>query len=352
MCTVFEMGRPAIPRPPLKEVAARSGVSEPTVSRVLNGREGVAESTRTRVIDALAELGFTEIPEPRAARRGVIGLICGEFQNPAFATFVSQISVQLGRKGQLTTVAVTNPDFAPEERCIQELERSGVDGIVFIGGRHSEIDGDRSAYSRLATGGTPMVFINGATTGTDSPHVWCDEEAGARKAVHHLVALGHTQIGCLLGSPKYVPTERFIAGYRTVMNEKGLTEPAGAVIDATFTLEGGRAGATRLIERGITAMIAGNDLMALGAIMASAAHRTAEPVAVVGYDGTEFTAFTDPPLTTLRQPYEDMAQLVADAILSEIDGTRRFRHNYVFEPHLVVRESTHATTRHASVSGR
>lgn len=330
------------PRPPLKDVAALSGVSEPTVSRVLNGREGVAEPTRQRVVAALAELGYTEIPEPQPTRRHVVGLVCGEFTNPVFATFVHHISTALGRTGHLTMVAVTDRAATSEQRCIDELERAGVDGIIFIGGRHSEVDGDRTPYHRLFAAGRPMAFVNGAPTGIASPHIWCDEQAGARKAVNHLISLGHRSIGCLLGSPRYVPTERFIAGYRSEMAAHGLSEPDGAIVDATFTLEGGRAGATRLLDRGITAMIAGNDLMALGAILASRSHPTAGRVSVIGYDGTEFTAFTDPPLTTLRQPFADMAELVADAIVAEIDGSHRFRDRFMFEPHLVVRDSTHA----------
>ncbi len=344
------MATPTPPRPPLKDVAALSGVSEPTVSRVLNGREGVAAGTRQRVVSALEQLGYTQIPDPRPTRRKVVGLVCGELQNPVFATFVHHISAALGRKGHLTIVAVTDRDFAPEERCIDELEQGGVDGIIFIGGRHSEIDGDRSRYHRMFAAGRPMVFVNGSTIDVPSPHVWCDEQAGARKAVSHLIALGHTHIGCLLGSPRYVPTERFIAGYRSVMANFGLPEPEGAIIDTTFTLEGGRAGATRLLDRGITAMIAGNDLMALGAVLASRAHADAEQVAVVGYDGTEFTAFTDPPLTTLRQPFEDMAQLISDAIVSEINGSLRYRDRYMFEPQLVVRDSSHPLAHHAVAS--
>lgn len=339
-------------RPPLKDVAALSGVSEPTVSRVLNGREGVAISTRDRVVEALRTLGYDHVPDPQPTRRGVVGLVCGEFQNPVFAAFLNQISTELGRKGHLTTVSVTDPDLAPEERCVDELVRSRVDGIIFLGGRHTEVDGDRTHYRALFDSGTPIAFLNGDDTGLAAPHVWCDERAGARKAVHHLVALGHTRIGCLLGSPKYVPTERFVAGYRSVLGEAGLPEPDGAIIDVTFTLEGGRAGATRLLDRGITAMIAGNDLMAQGAILAATAHPVATEVSVVGYDGTDFTAFTDPPLTTLRQPFNEMAQLITDAIISEIDGTCRFRDHYVFEPELVVRASTRAAPSDASVAVR
>jgi DNA-binding LacI/PurR family transcriptional regulator len=328
-------------RPPLKQVAALAGVSEPTVSRVLNGREGVRASTRERVIGALRSLGFDEVPEPRPTRRGVIGVVCGEFLNPVFATFVHHISTELARRSYLTSVVVTDRDLAPEERCVRELEHNGVDGMVFIAGHHAEVDGDLSHYRRLHAHGRPIVLVNGAATDLDVPHVRCDERAGAHQAVSHLIKLGHTRIGCLLGSSMYIPTERFVAGYRDTLARHHLTEPDDAIVETAFTLEGGRAGATRLLDNGITAMIAGNDLMALGAVLASKV-RNEPPVSVIGYDGTDMTQLTDPPLTTLRQPFEDMAQLIVDAILSEVDGTCRFRDHYVFEPQLVARATTHS----------
>jgi LacI family repressor for deo operon, udp, cdd, tsx, nupC, and nupG len=341
---------PAVTRPPLKEVAALAGVSEPTVSRVLNGRPGVAATTRARVNAAVRELGFDGVPEVRSDRRRAIGIICGEFLNPVFPAFTHHISFELSRRGYLSTVTVTDRDLVPEERCVAELVDYGVDGIVFIGGRHAELDGRLDHYRDLAAGGTPIVLVNGIATELQVPHVRCDEEAGARKAVTHLIRLGHRRIGCLLGAQRYIPTVRFIRGYRETLAAHGIAEPEGAIVDAPFTIEGGRAGATRLLERGCTAMICGNDLMALGAVLAANTSTGSHTdVSVVGYDGTEFTTHTHPPLTTLRQPFEDMARLVCDAVISEVEGSNRFRDHFVFEPQLLSRESTHPV-RHGAVS--
>lgn len=328
-------------RPPLKQVATLAGVSEPTVSRVLNGREGVRDATRARVVEVLESLGYDRVPDPRPPRRGVIGLVCGEFLNPAFATFAHHISTELARRNQLTSIVVTDRELAPEDRCVRELEQSGVDGFVFVAGHHAELDGDLSHYERLHDAGVPVVLVNGMATTLDVPHVRCDEGAGARQAVSHLIKLGHTRIGLLLGSKRYIPTLRFIEGYRETMADHGLDEPSDAIVETAFTLEGGRAGATRLLDNGVTAMVAGNDLMALGAVLASRV-RNGPPVSVIGYDGTDMTQLTDPPLTTLRQPFEDMAQLIVDAVLAETDGASSFRDHYVFEPQLVARSTTYS----------
>lgn len=328
-------------RPRLREVADLASVSEPTVSRVLNGRAGVAPHTRQRVLDALESLGFTELPAPPPTDRGVVGVICGDLLNPVFPTLLHHVASELGRSGRLTSVAITDR-LNTEARCIDELLHASVDGVVFVGGAHAEIDGPRDLYHKLADGGVPMVFVNGTATDLQVPHIRCDERAGAQKAVSHLVQLGHRRIGCLLGASRFVPTQRFTAGYRQSLARLAVDEPADAIVHTAFTLEGGRAGAGRLLDNGITAVIAGNDLMALGAIQAAAARGLDVPreFSVVGYDGTEFTALSDPPLTTLRQPFEDMARLIAEAALAEIGGSTNYRDHYVFEPELLSRRSS------------
>lgn len=332
----------AVRRPPLRTIAEIANVSEPTVSRVLNGRSGVSVATRDRVVDALASLGITEIPDPRPARRNVVGIVSGELTNPVFPTFAHHLAAELAKRGYLSTLVENVPQTSTEDRCIEEFLAADVDGIVFVGGRHAEDHEPLDRYQRLVDSGVPIVLVNGRTNDLDCPRVFCDEQAGAVKAVTHLQQLGHRRIGCLLGARRYIPTVRFIDGWRTTMIAAGLDAPDDLIIESVFTLEGGRAGATRLIERGVTGIIAGNDLMALGAIHAATAAGIGVPddLSVVGYDGTDFTTFTNPSLTTLRQPFEDMAKLVAEALVGETNGDRSFREQYVFEPLLVARGST------------
>lgn len=329
-------------RPPLRTIAELANVSEPTVSRVLNGRSGVATATRDRVIDALASLGVTDVPDPRHHRRNVVGIVSGELTNPVFATFAHHFGAEFAKRGHVTTLVENVPQTSTEDRCIDEFLAAGLDGIVFVGGRHAEHDESLDRYERLIAQGTPIVLVNGRENDLACPRIYCDERAGAVKAVTHLRQLGHRRIGCLLGSSRYVPTRRFIDGWSATMTGAGLDAPDDFVVESVFTLEGGRAGATRLLDRGVTGIVAGNDLMALGAIHAatSAGLEVPDQLSVVGYDGTEFTTFTNPPLTTLRQPFEDMARLVAEALVSEASGDHRFREQYVFEPVLVARGST------------
>ncbi len=329
-------------RPPLREVARRAGVSEPTVSRVLNGRTGVASATRHRVVEALESLGFTEVPEPGSPRRGAVGVICGELTNPVFPAIAHTIIERLARHDLVATLGVATTDLFGEERYVEEFLAVGVDGIVFVAGRHAELPADLQLYRDLVDREIPIVLVNGGETALPVPHVWSDEGIAAQRGVEHLSALGHTRIGCVLGSRRYRPTHRFIEGYERAMGALGLE--LIPIVETAFTLEGGRAGARRLLSDDVTGLICANDLMAMGAVAAARTSGRSVPadVSVIGYDGTDSFATTDPPLTTLRQPFADMGDMVAEALRSEIIGARRFRDHYVFAPELVARASTGA----------
>ena len=327
-----------VSRPRLKTVADLAEVSEPTVSRVLNGRTGVSETTRARVIDALEELGYTNVPEGTGPRRGVIGIITGELTNPVFSMLVDNVASTISEHGLVAMVSM----LRTEERSLEEFAITGVDGVVFIGGKHAQIESDLSAYEALMAKNIPLIFVNGRQTGLDATHIYCDEEAGAVKAIEHLVALGHRKIGCVLGDPVYIPTKRVAEGFHSAMASAGLSPDDDAIIHTAFTFEGGRAGVKRMIENGYTGLLMSNDMMALGGVTAAEALGVSVPseLSLVGYDGTSITALTSPALTTLRQPFEQMTKLIADALASELSGSRQFRDTYVFEPELVSRESS------------
>lgn len=333
-------------RPPLRQVAEMAGVSEPTVSRVINGRDGVASATRDRVLASLAELGFDSTPEPTSDHLQRVGIVTGELTNPVFPKLANGVSERLARNDYVATVAVNTTELHNEARYVRDYVATGVDGLVFIAGGHAERTPRVELYEELIDQGIPIVLVNGGPTGLAVPHVWCDETLAAERSIEHLVSLGHRAIGCVLGPNRYRSTARFEQGYSRAMDRLGQQgEPVGT-IESTFSFEGGRAGAVRLIQAGATGIVCANDLMAMGAVEAARSVGLSVPaeISVIGYDGTEFTATTNPPLTTMRQPFDEMGDLVADALLSEIAGVHRFRDHYVFAPDLVVRGSTGAAS--------
>jgi DNA-binding LacI/PurR family transcriptional regulator len=166
-----------------------------------------------------------------------------------------------------------------------------------------------------------------------------------RLAVTHLASLGHRRIGLALGPVRFVPVQRKVEGFVGTMSELlsvTADEARGFIQHSLYSLEGGQAAASALLDRDCTAIVCASDMMALGAIRAARQRGLDVPrqVSVVGFDDSPLIAFTDPPLTTIRQPVTAMGQAAVRALLEEIGGTPAPHSEFVFHPELVVRGST------------
>jgi len=329
----------------LADIAAQAGVSEATVSRVLNGKPGVATPTRQAVLTALDVLGYERPSRLKQHSAGLVGLIVPELDNPIFPAFAQVIESALARHGYTPVLCTQTPGGVHEDDYTQMLLERGVAGIVFISGLHADSTADPARYRTLRQRGLPIVLVNGYTDGVDAPFISNDDVTSMDLAVTHLAALGHTRIGLALGPRRFVPVLRKISGFRDALHRTlGIDDVEPWVECSLFTVEGGGAAAERLLDRGATAVICGSDLMALGAIRAIRGRglRVPQDVSVVGYDDSMLVAFTDPPLTTVRQSVQAMGTAAVRALLDEISGLPAPRAEYVFRPELVVRGSTGA----------
>lgn len=327
----------------LADIAGQAGVSEATVSRVLNARPGVAEATRHLVLTALDVLGYERPTQLRRTSAGLVGLIVPELTNPIFPAFVQVIESALVRHGYTPVLCTQTPGGLHEDDYTQMLLERGVSGIVFVSGLHADSRADHERYRALIARGLPIVLVNGFADDVDAPYVSTDDHAASALAVQHLTALGHTRIGLAVGPDRFVPAIRKIAGFREAMVRQTSVDDVGALIERSlFTVEGGQAAAARLLGRGCTAIVCGSDLMALGAIRAarSAGLNVPDNVSVVGYDDSPLIAFTDPPLTTVRQPVQGMSEATVRALVDQIAGHPAPGTEYMFRPELVVRGST------------
>ena len=331
----------------LADIAAQAGVSEATVSRVLNGKPGVSAATRESVLAALDLLGYERPVRLRQRSAGLVGLITPELLNPIFPAFAQIIGQALTRQGYTPVLATQTPGGSTEDELVEMLVERGVAGIIFASGLHADSTADMERYARLHGQGVPFVLINGYSEKVDAPFVSPDDRGAVRLAVTHLAALGHRRIGLAVGQQRYVPVQRKIEGFVASMGDVlGLseTESRSLIQHSLYTLEGGQAAATALIASGCTAIVCASDMMALGAIRAARQQGLSVPedVSVVGYDDSPLIAFTDPPLTTIRQPVTAMSQAAVNALLEEIAGTPAPHSEFVFMPELVVRGSTAA----------
>jgi alanine racemase len=331
--------------PRLSEIATQARVSEATVSRVLNDRPGVSAETRQAVLTALDVLGYERPARLRKRSAGLVGLVVPELDNPIFPAFAQVIESVLAQAGYTPVLCTQTPGGVTEDEYVEMLLDRQVSGIVFVSGVHADTSKDPERYRKLIARPLPIVLINGYTAGVEAPFVSCDDRVAGELAVSHLVALGHRRIGFISGPERYSPVQRKVAGYRATMGRLlGLAESEldELIALSVFSVEGGAAAAARLLDHDVSGLVCGSDLMALGAIRQARQRGLAVPadISVVGYDDSPLIAFTDPPLTTVRQPVQAMAVAAVRALVDEIDGHAAPHSEYVFRPELVVRGST------------
>jgi DNA-binding LacI/PurR family transcriptional regulator len=329
--------------PRLADIAAQAGVSEATVSRVLNGRPGVARATRQTVLTALDVLGIERPAKLRQSHAGLIGMILPELSNPIFPAFAQVMENALVLSGFTAVLCAQTPGGITEDDYTELLLERGVSGIIFVNGLHADSRSDRSRYERFIDLGLPTVLVNGFRDDIPAHFISNDDDAALDMTVNHLVSLGHRRIGLVLGQQRFVPSIRKTNGFRRAMAQYArVTDTDDLIVNTFYSVEGGQSAAQQLLDRGCTALCCGSDIMAIGAIRSARQRglRVPEDVSVVGFDDSVMTAYLDPPLTTIRQPIRDMGLAAVASLLEQIGGLSAPKTELVFRPELVLRRST------------
>ena len=336
----------------LAEVAKQVGVSEATVSRVLNEKPGVSDATRQAVLTALDVLGYERPSKLRGERARLVGLFLPELQNPIFPALAEVVTASLAQRGFTPALCARTIGGVPERDYIEMLLDHQVSGVVFAGGSYALADAEHGHYKQLLDRRMPVVMVNGGVGDLGFPHISTDDAVAVEQAYGHLRSLGHEQIGMVMGPEDHVPSRRKLAAVAEVA---GWTGPdwEWPVERTNFSMESARLAATRLIQRGVTGMICASDVLALGSIRAARRLGLEVPrdVSIVGYDDSVLMTCTDPPLTTVRQPIELMGQAAVDLLVNQIEGAAATTDELLFEPELVVRGSTAPAPRRAVPTG-
>ena len=308
----------------LAEVAKYVGVSEATVSRVLNGKPGISDATRAAVLTALDVLGYERPTKLRGERARLVGLVLPELANPIFPAFAEVVAGALAKRGFTPVLCTRTADGVSEADYVDMLLDQHVSGVIFAGGNYAQADAEHEHYRRLRDRGLPVVLVNAAIEDLGFPRVSTDDAHAVEQAYGHLTSLGHERIGLILGPPDHVPSQRKLDRVQhTRLTSRPETAASAELVERSiFSMEGGHAAAARLIKRGVTGVICATDLLALGAIRAvrRAGLSVPDDISVVGFDDSAFMNCTDPPLTTVRQPIEAMGQAAVALLVNQIAG--------------------------------
>ncbi len=307
----------------IRDVAAAAGVSVATVSRALSSPEQVSADLRMRVVRAAEGLGYVVHGAARALasrRSHAMGALFPTLDNPIFATCIDAFQRRLDAGGYSLLVATAGYDSAREGRELRTLLERGVDGVMLIGAEHAE------ASWALLRRGTPAVLTwTHEAPGSGLPCIGFDNRAAARRVAEHLLGLGHRRIAMIAGVTR--DNDRAaarVAGVRDALEAAGLRLPAGRLTERPYTVADGHAAVIDLLAQPEppTAVICGNDHLALGAIAGARARGVEVPrqLSITGFDDLDFAAFAVPALTTVQVPAAEMGRRAADHLVALATG--------------------------------
>lgn len=302
----------------ITEVAAKAGVSTATVSRTLAAPGTVKAETRDRVLAAVRETGYTPnlaARSLRAQRSGLALVVVPNLITPFFADLLLGVDRALSEQGYGLLIGNLHDRPDKEDRLIDLLFAGGADGVIILDGRILGRPG-----RTLADTGLPLVAVSVPTT-SDAAQVLVRERAGGEAVARHLLALGHRRFGYVTGPPhSHIEHERW-AGYSGVLAETGISVDDIWQRTGNFHVETGIEAAHAFLDLAAdarpTAVFAVSDMMAIGLIatLRAAGLRVPHDLSVVGFDGIAFADFTDPVLTTVRQPREEMGRAAANFLM-------------------------------------
>ncbi|MER7461117.1 LacI family DNA-binding transcriptional regulator [Micromonospora sp. NPDC126480] len=332
----------AAQRPTLEAVARRAGVSRATVSRVVNGSTTVAEPIREAVRRAVAELGYVPNLAARSLvtqRTDSIALVMPEAATRVFSDdqvfpgIIRGAAQELeAADKQLVLMLAGSP--AGHERVERYTTGRHVDGVLF-----ASLHGADPLPGRLARLGIPVVCSGRPLDGADVPYVDVDHLGGVTRAVRHLLDSGRRRIASIAGPQDMVAGIERLAGYRETVTAAGLPE---RVAFGDFTRESGAAAMRQLLadHPDLDAVFAASDLMAHAALrtLREAGRRVPDDVAVIGFDDIETAAYTEPPLTTVRQPIQEIGRQMTRQLLRLAAG-EPIEPTVILPTELILRES-------------
>ncbi|MBF6670277.1 LacI family DNA-binding transcriptional regulator [Glutamicibacter sp. FBE19] len=329
----------------VKEVAAEAGVSVGTVSNVLNRPEVVSERTVAKVTAAIERLDFVRNDAARQLRAGHsrnFGLVVLDGRNPFFMDVTQGAQHRALENGYTVLMGSSDNSLTTEQQLLDLFDEQRVAGVLI-----SPMHSDLSRLWKIREAGTPVVLVDRGSGDRSFSSVSVNDVEGGRIAVQHLVDLGRKKIAFVGGPQSIVQVQHRLEGAQSV-----IAGTAGTVLQhmptRQLTVLEGRAAGERILAMDPAerpdGVFAANDLLALGilqALVMSGSLRVPQDIALVGYDNIDFAESAVVPITTVRQPAEEIGRTAVDVLLRESEaGADAVREQFVFTPKLVIREST------------
>lgn len=326
----------------IEDVAAIAGVSIATVSRAINEPGKVADETRRRVTQAVAQTGYTTNAMARSLRMRrskMILILAPDVGDPNFSNILVGLETEASKRGYGVLIGNTQNDPARETDYLRFISSNQADGLILFTGHLPYGFGNEGGESRLP----PMVAVNEPVSNSDVPFVGVDNFEGSRVAAEHLISQGHRRIAFIGHSTSKAVNMLREQGYRAALAGHGIVIDPRLILDGDGTTESGRAATEHMFVRDVlpTAFLCVNDATALGVIIALTARRYELPrqFSVMGFDDITFASFVSPSLTTMKQPRLKIGEEAMDLLLALLEGKSVERKQVLLRSELIVRNS-------------
>lgn len=324
----------------IKDIARIAGVAPSVVSRALNNKYGVKESTRQRILEIARELGYYPNSAARSLvtrRTETIGIVMADISEPYYSQTIKgmeYVAIQTGY-----TLLFSNSYENVEHGRVLHKMISGerVDGLVIVGSNIQE----KSFISQLLERDIPFVLVERNFSDPRVNCIWVDNVRGGYLATRFLIEKGHRKIAHIAGNLYFQVALDRIEGYKRALAEAGIGFSEEWVAAGDFLTQGGYQAMKELLPLGCTAVFAANDAMAYGALQAiwEAGLKVPDDIAIIGFDDLEFSQLTNPPLTTVRQPRYEMGRRSLEILVSVLRNKGPNGVKICFQPEITVRRS-------------
>jgi LacI family transcriptional regulator len=331
-----------VQRVTIKDIAREAGVSPQTVSRAINDKGEISPQTQRRILQIAERLGYrpNSIARSLATKRTQnVGLVVPDVSNPFFAGIARGIQDAAHLARYNTFLCNTDEDLERETSAIHSLEAQRVDGLILCSPRLSDQE-----LAKLSDRYQPLVLVNRRLEHPKTGLLLIDDAKGAEDAVHYMYRLGHRNIGLLAGPEKSFSGQERYKGYRRALVAHGIEPLSEWQTHCPPQVEGGQEAAEQLLTRSpeLTAFVAYNDLVAVGAMRACAelGLQVPEDCAIIGCDDIPLAAWVSPALTTIHIPKYNLGRQAMQLLLSMMQDQGTTSEPIVLSPHLVIRDST------------
>jgi LacI family transcriptional regulator len=336
----------------LKDIADRVGKSVTTVSRALAGYDDVNEATREQIQQVAQELGYEPnivARQLQKQRTDTIALILPtygpRFSDPFFSEFLAGVGNEAARQGFDLLVSTRAPGQEEEQAYLKSIRSRRVDGFVIVRTRRQD-----PRITLLQEHNTPFAAFGRIEGDNNFPFVDEDSRLGVQLIIDHLAALGHRRLAFIAAPQELMFGYHRLDGFIKAMDARGLSVDASLIVEGDLTQRSGRAGAARLLELPDppTAIAAGNDLMALGAMSAAQEYGFAvgRDISITGFDDIPLAEYVHPPLTTVHQPIYQIGTMVCHMLVNLIRGNPLPDRKIILQPSLIVRQSSSKAVTH------